>query len=100
MIPIYGKRNGGTEKLVFPILKKFFGLFVLKLVLCCCSQAFSSWDKRGLLSGCGVRSFHGSGVSGCGERALGHTGFSSCGSQAPEHGLNSCGAWAQLFCGK
>ena len=22
MIPIYGKRNGGTEKLAFPILKK------------------------------------------------------------------------------
>ena len=34
------------------------------------------------------------------ERALGHTGFSSCGSQAPEHGLNSCGARAQLFRGK
>ena len=24
-------------------------------------------------------------------------GFSSCGSQAPEHRLNSCGAWAQLL---
>lgn len=47
MIPIYGKRNGGTEKLVFPILKIFFCLFMVKLVLCCCSQAFSSEQGHG-----------------------------------------------------
>ena len=73
---------------------------MVKLVLCCCSLAFPSWDEWGLLSSCGARSFHGSGVSGCGEWALGHTGFSSCSSPALEHRFNSCGARAQLFLGK
>ena len=55
----------------------FFLMAVLDL--CCCSWAFSSCGKWGLLSRCGVR---GSlpWFSGCRARALALTGFSSCGS--------------------
>ena len=83
------------------------------LGLCCCTQAFSSCGKRGLLfvvvrglliavaSLCfGARALGtrasvvvAHGLSSCGSRALEHR-LSSCGSRALEHRLSSCGSRA------
>ena len=86
------------------IFYKFIYLFLATLGLCCCTQAFSSCSKRGLLflAVCGLLC---SGFSCCGARAPGTRasvvaarGLSSCGSQALECRLSSCGSRAQLLC--
>ena len=59
---------------------------------------FSRYEKRGLLSSCGVRASHCSGFSCCRAQALGHAGFHSCSPWAPEHRLNSCGTRVKLLC--
>ena len=53
-----------------------------------------------------MRASHWGGFSCCGARALGPAasavearGPRSCGSRALEHGLDSCGAQAELLCG-
>jgi len=76
-------------------------LFII-LVPClrCCTRAFSSCGKQGLLSSCGARSSHCGGFSCCGAWTLGYprapvvtvTGLSSCNNQTLVHRLNSCGA--------
>ena len=58
-------------------LKKLFILFLVVLGLHCYTQSFSSCSKQGLLF-------------------LGCTSFSCCKAQALEHGLRSCGMWAEL----
>ena len=58
-------------------LKKLFILFLVVLGLHCYTQSFSSCSKQGLLF-------------------LGCTSFSCCRAQALEHGLRSCGMWAEL----
>ena len=68
--------------------------FLAVLGLCCCTQAFPSFRKQGLLSSCGEQASHCGSFSCYRARALGHAGVSSCSSQALEHGLNSCGTWA------
>ena len=45
--------------------------FSTVLGLCCCAQAFSSCDERGLLSSCGMWASHFSGLSCCKAWALG-----------------------------
>ena len=50
---------------------------------------FSSYNKRGRLSGCGAQASHCGGFSCCRAQALG-MGFSSCRSQALGHRLSSC----------
>lgn len=52
------------------------------LALHCCTRAFSTCDKQGLLCSFIAGAFHCSGLSCCGVQALGRTGFSSCGSCA------------------
>ena len=55
-----------------------------------------------VVSGCHslvVRGPHCSGLSCCGAWALGCAGFSALGLWALEHGLGSCGTWAQLLGG-
>ena len=59
----------------FHLLKKMFlfnefFFFLAALDLCCCTQAFSSFGERGLLSRCGEWASHGSGFF-CGAWALG-----------------------------
>ena len=61
----------------------FFNLFLAALGLHC--WAHSSCNKRGLLSGCGARTY-------C-------SGFSCRGAWALEHGLCSYGTWALLLQG-
>ena len=75
-----------------------FILFLAALGLHCRTQSFSS---------CGAWASHCGGFSCCGAWALGTWasvvvahGLSSCGSRALECRLSSCGAWAQLLCGK
>ena len=60
-------------------IKIFVYLFLAALSLCCCSQAFSSCSKQGLLST----------LSSCGAQASHCCGFSCWGAQAP-------GAWASV----
>ena len=61
---------------------KFIYLFLAALGLHCCSWAFPSYSKWGLLSICSTWTFHCSGFSCYGARALGHPGYSSCSTQA------------------
>ena len=60
------------------------GLIMAVLGLRSCTRAFSSWDKRGLLSSCSVRASHGDGFSSCGAWVLEHR-LNSCGLVAPRH---------------
>ena len=89
-----------------------FFFFLAALGLCCCTWAFSSCGKRGLLfivvhgllimvACCRARALGtqasvvaAHGLNGCGTWALEHAGFSSCGSQALEFRLTSCGTRA------
>ena len=61
--------------LYMPYPLSFFFLFLLLLVAvpdrCCCPQAFSSCDERGLLSRFGAQASHFSGFSWCRAQALG-----------------------------
>ena len=82
----------------------FIYLFLAALGLCCCTWAFSSCGKWGLLFVAVSR--HCDAFSCCGVRALGARasvvvarGLSICGSRALVRRLSSCGAWAQLLCG-
>ena len=75
-----GERHGKSQW-VYDFLFCLFGLFLAALSLRGCTQAFSSWNKWGLLSTCNVWASH------C-------SGFSYCGAGSQEPGLRSCGAWA------
>ena len=77
-------------------------LFISAVVwLCCCTQAFSSCGKWGLLSGWGARGSLCSGFSCCRAgkldawaSAVAVYGLRSCGSWALEHRLGNCDTWA------
>ena len=71
----------------------FVYLFLIVLGLRC-AWAFSRWGEHGL-SSLQCSASHCSGFS-CFRASDVSTGmdFSSCGTWAPEHKLNSCGAWA------
>ena len=56
--------------------------------LCCCVQAFSSYDGQGLLSS-GAQASHCSGLSCCEAQAVGAQT-----SLVAACGLSSCGSWA------
>ena len=60
----------------------FFNLFLAVQGLHCCTWAFSSCGRPGLLSRCGAQACYRGGFFCFGARALGHVGFSSCGTQA------------------
>ena len=87
--------------LILLLFNKFIYLFMDALGLCCCTRAFFSCSKWGLLFVV-VRGLLVVVVSLCfGARALGvrasvvvARGLSSCGSWALEHRLSSCGTWA------
>ena len=64
----------------------FVHLFLAALGLGCCTQAFSNRGQQRLLSCCGARAPHGSGLSCCRTWSL-------------ERGLSSCEAQAKLSCG-
>ena len=71
----------------------FIYLFLAALGLCCCTLAFFSCGKRGLLR-CSAQAPHCGGFSCCGARALG-----SRASAVVAHRLSSCGARAYLLRG-
>ena len=79
----------------------FFFFFLATLGLWCCTWAFSSCGKRGLLSSSGAWGSLCRGSS-CGTWVLGNMGFSSgaCAQQvwvgAPGHRISHCSTWAQL----
>ena len=72
--------------------KKSIYLFLAMLGFHCCTWAFFSCSKWGLLSSCGALASHCGGFSSCRVWALGEHGLSGCSSCALEYGLTSCGA--------
>ena len=85
---------------IYIFLNKFIYLFLFLAVLGlrCCTRAFSSCSKRGLLF-VAVRRFLIVVASLVAEHRLQARGLSSCGLQALERRLSSCGARAQLLRG-
>ena len=85
------------------LFKVFFFTFGC---LYCCTQAFSSWRRVGLLSGCGTRASHCGGFS-CGATGSRRQasevvaqGLIGCDLRALEYlGFSICGAWASFLCG-
>ena len=67
--------------LVFFFLIVFIYLLLAALGLHCCSWAFPTCSRRGLLSSCGAQASH-------------YGGFPFWGAWTPRTGFSSCGTWA------
>ena len=104
--PVYGSnshREGGVVLLLRPPgLMSFRNSFTYLFVTFGCA---GSSALPGLFSPCCTQASHCRGSCRCAARALGQAGFvaatrglSGFSSRAQDHGLRSCGAWAQLCC--